>query len=68
MGTFTHAPPLPPPALAVRISAYSPAVPSGVLVDALKAAMNATGPESAGAGGAGMGAGKGKRKVVRVRG
>jgi len=68
MGTFTHVPPLPPPALAVRISAYSPAVPSGVLVDALKAAMNATGPEGAGAGGAGMGVGKGKRKVVRVRG
>jgi len=68
MGAFTHTPPLPPPALAVRVSAYSPAVPSGVLVDALKAAMNAAGPEGAGAGGAGAGAGKGKRKVIRVRG
>ncbi|KLO16109.1 signal recognition particle, SRP19 subunit [Schizopora paradoxa] len=67
IGAYTHAPPIPPPALAVRVSAYSPALPSGVLVDALKAAMNA-GPEGAAGGGAGMGAGKGKRKVVRVRG
>lgn len=68
IGAFTHTPPIPAPALAVRVSVYSPALPSGVLVDALKAAMNATGPEGAAAGGAGMGAGKGKRKVVRVRG
>lgn len=69
-------PPDPLPSLANRVSPYSPALPSGVLIETVKAGMNAT--ESAGAGGApgapgqggtGAGAGaKGKRKVVRVRG
>jgi len=70
-------PPTPHPSLANRLSSYSPAVPSGVLIEAVKAGMNAT---EAGAGGAtgpgagpggglgGAGVGKGKRKVVRVRG
>jgi signal recognition particle subunit SRP19 len=70
-------PPTPHPPLANRVSSYSPALVSGVLIDAVKAGMNATeaggagGPAGPGAGpggpgGAGMG--KGKRKVVRVRG
>jgi len=71
-------PPSPHPPLANRLSPYSPALVSGVLIETVKAGMNA---EGAGAGGAtgpgagpgaggpgGAGAGKGKRKVVRVRG
>ncbi|KAI0252937.1 signal recognition particle, SRP19 subunit [Lactifluus subvellereus] len=58
-------PPEPQPALKSRISTYSPAVPSGVLIDTVRAGMNAT--EGQGAIG-GIPGGKGKRKVVRVRG
>jgi signal recognition particle subunit SRP19 len=67
-------PPTPHPPLANRVSLYSPALVSGVLIETVKAGMNATegtggaagaGP-GVGPGGAGMG--KGKRKVVRVRG
>ncbi|KAJ7089257.1 signal recognition particle, SRP19 subunit [Mycena belliarum] len=68
-------PPLPLPPLAARVSPYSPALASGVLVDAVKAGMAAQAQEAAQApvGAApgqpgGAGAGKGKRKVVRVRG
>ncbi|KAH8115967.1 hypothetical protein DFH11DRAFT_1876538 [Phellopilus nigrolimitatus] len=51
--------------LARRVSAYSPALPSGVFVDTVKASLCA----EAVAGGAPLGAGgKGKRKVVRRRG
>ncbi|KAH8115969.1 signal recognition particle, SRP19 subunit [Phellopilus nigrolimitatus] len=61
-------PPEPQPPLARRVSAYSPALPSGVLVDTVKAGLSAAAAEAA-AGGAPPGAGgKGKRKVVRVRG
>lgn len=64
------APPSPNPPLASRVSQYSPAIASGILVDTVKAGMNAT--EGAGAPGAAPGtaggSGKGKRKVVRVRG
>jgi len=66
MGEIEHTPPMPPPALAVRVSAHSPALTSGVLVDALKASMNAPSADAPGAGG-GSAAGKGKRKIVRVR-
>ncbi|KAF5356631.1 hypothetical protein D9758_008229 [Tetrapyrgos nigripes] len=66
-------PPEPHPPLASRVSPYSPALSTGVLIETVKAGMNAQ--ESApGAGGAGTGAPgmpgmqKGKRKVVRVRG
>jgi len=70
-------PPTPHPPLAKRVSSYSPALVSGVLIDAVIAGMNAAEPGGAGGpagqgagqgspGGAGMG--KGKRKVVRVRG
>ena len=59
-------PPEPLPPLASRLSAFSPSLPSGVLVDAIKAGMNAAAAENA-ALPPGMG-GKGKRKVVRVRG
>ncbi|GLB39175.1 putative SRP19 protein [Lyophyllum shimeji] len=64
-------PPEPLPPLASRVSPYSPAVSTGVLIETVKAGMNAT--ENAMPGGAptpGMpgGAQKGKRKVVRVRG
>lgn len=58
-------PPEPQPALKSRVSAYSPAVPSGVLIDTVRAGMNAT--EGQGAIG-GIPGGKGKRKVVRMRG
>ncbi|KAH9974765.1 signal recognition particle, SRP19 subunit [Lactifluus volemus] len=58
-------PPEPQPALKSRVSPYSPAVPSGVLIDTVRAGMNAT--EGQGAIG-GVPGGKGKRKVVRVRG
>ncbi|KAI0271024.1 signal recognition particle, SRP19 subunit [Russula aff. rugulosa BPL654] len=58
-------PPEPQPALKSRVSAHSPALPSGVLIDTIRAGMNAT--EGQGAAG-GIPSGKGKRKVVRVRG
>ncbi|KAI6037606.1 signal recognition particle, SRP19 subunit [Pisolithus marmoratus] len=62
-------PPEPHPPLASRLSAYSPALPTGVLIDTVKAGMNA---QDQGAGlGPGMAGGapqKGKRKVIRVRG
>lgn len=59
-------PPEPLPPLANRLSSYSPALPSGVLVDTIKAGMNAASADNAIGGPAG--GGKGKRKVVRVRG
>jgi len=72
-GRRSPVPPTPHPPLASRVSPYSPALASGVLIETVKAGMNAT--EGAGAGGAGApgspagaGMGKGKRKVVRVRG
>ncbi|KAH9991589.1 signal recognition particle, SRP19 subunit [Russula vinacea] len=58
-------PPEPQPALKSRVSAHSPALPSGVLIETIRAGMNAT--EGQGAAG-GIPGGKGKRKVVRVRG
>lgn len=67
-------PPEPLPDLANRVSAYSPALSTGVLVETVKAGMNATESAGTGAGMPGPGGpaagagGKGKRKVVRVRG
>ena len=66
-------PPTPHPPPASRISPLSPALVSGVLIETVKAGMNATegagGPAGPGAvPGAGGAGGKGKRKVVRVRG
>ncbi|KAI0341436.1 signal recognition particle SRP19 subunit [Trametopsis cervina] len=58
------APPAPHPPLANRVSPYSPALVSGVLIDTVKAGMNAPDPIMGAPGGGG---GKGKRKVVRVR-
>ena len=58
-------PPEPRPPLASSVSAYSPALPSGTLVETVKAGMNAIAAENANAP---PGSGKGKRKVVRVRG
>ncbi|KAH7882392.1 signal recognition particle, SRP19 subunit [Phlebopus sp. FC_14] len=62
-------PPEPQPPLASRLSPYSPALPTGVLIETVKAGMNAQdqGP-GANPGIAGGGVQKGKRKVVRVRG
>ncbi|KIK70246.1 hypothetical protein GYMLUDRAFT_34732 [Collybiopsis luxurians FD-317 M1] len=71
-------PPEPTPSLAARVSPYSPALSTGVLIETVKAGMNASDSNAGGAGGPG-GAGaspfgapagpqKGKRKVVRVRG
>jgi signal recognition particle subunit SRP19 len=76
--------PHPLPALAERVSHYSPALESGMLIDAVKAGMTAqdgtgtpgAGPGGEGGDGAGAGkgqgqqgpGGKGKRKVIRVRG
>ncbi|KAF9559467.1 signal recognition particle, SRP19 subunit [Agrocybe pediades] len=69
-------PPEPLPSLANRVSPYSPALSTGMLIETVKAGMNATegsgataGAGAPGVGGAAPGAGaKGKRKVVRVRG
>ncbi|KAF8970149.1 signal recognition particle, SRP19 subunit [Flammula alnicola] len=65
-------PPEPHPPLASRVSSYSPAISTGVLIETVKAGMNATEANAIGAGpggsGAPGGASKGKRKVVRVRG
>ncbi|KAJ3935782.1 MAG: signal recognition particle, SRP19 subunit [Lentinula lateritia] len=66
--------PLPP--LASRVSPYSPALPTGVLIDTVKAGMNAVENNTGTSGtlgapspfGASGGPQKGKRKVVRVRG
>ncbi|KAG6379700.1 signal recognition particle SRP19 subunit [Boletus reticuloceps] len=60
------APPQPEPPLASRVSPYSPALATGVLVETIKAGMNAQDQGPAGPGSGGMQ--KGKRKVVRVRG
>ncbi|KIJ63205.1 hypothetical protein HYDPIDRAFT_156745 [Hydnomerulius pinastri MD-312] len=62
-------PPQPEPPLASRVSPYSPALATGVLLETVKAGMNAQ-DQGAGAapGMAGGGMQKGKRKVVRVRG
>ena len=59
-------PPQPWPPLTSRVSPYSPALPSGVLIETVKAGMSAEAVP--GVGGGGGGGGKGKRKVVRVRG
>ncbi|KAM5541741.1 hypothetical protein V8D89_004470 [Ganoderma adspersum] len=58
-------PPQPWPQLTSRISPYSPVLPSGVLIETVKAGMTAEVAPGVGGGGGG---GKGKRKVVRVRG
>ena len=60
-------PPDPHPSLASRVSAYSPALPTGVLIETVKAGMNAQETAGSGAGTGAAGAQKGKRKVVRVR-
>jgi len=66
-------PPEPHPPLASRVSPYSPALSTGVLIETVKAGMNAQESNQGAVGGPG-GAGvpnipsKGKRKVVRVRG
>ncbi|KAJ3714641.1 signal recognition particle, SRP19 subunit [Lentinula guzmanii] len=69
-------PPEPLLPLASRLSPYSPALPTGVLIDTVKAGMNATENNAGALGapgapspfGAPGGPQKGKRKVVRVRG
>ncbi len=62
-------PPEPQPPLANRVSAYSPALASGMLIEAVKAGMSATEANAPpGAPAPGSGVQKGKRKVVRVRG
>ncbi|KZV96870.1 signal recognition particle, SRP19 subunit [Exidia glandulosa HHB12029] len=60
-------PPTPLPPMSERVSQYSPALESGVLVEAVKASMN---PPQDGSGAPAIpgGAGKGKKKVIRVRG
>ncbi|KAI0070996.1 signal recognition particle, SRP19 subunit [Panus rudis PR-1116 ss-1] len=63
-GRTLPSPPAPQPPLSSRVSPYSPALVSGVLIETVKAGMSA----QEGAAGPGMGGGKGKRKVVRVRG
>lgn len=71
-GRQVPVPPEPQPALANRVSPYSPSISSGVLIETVKAGMNASEPSPIGAApgapGAPGGAAKGKRKVVRVRG
>lgn len=63
-------PPEPHPPLGSRVSPYSPAISTGVLIETVKAGMNAVENSAVGSGPGGppAGAGKGKRKVVRVRG
>ncbi|KAG6334507.1 hypothetical protein ID866_4578 [Astraeus odoratus] len=60
-------PPEPHPPLANRLSPYSPILPTGVLIETVKAGMNAQ-DQGAGPGMTGGGMQKGKRKVIRVRG
>jgi len=66
-GCRLPAPPEPQPALASRLSPYSPAIATGVLIETIKAGMNAQEAPGGAMGGPNMGQ-KGKRKVVRVRG
>ena len=68
-GRALPVPPEPFPPLAERVSPFSPALASGVLIDTVKAGMNAQEkePAQAGAANANAAAGKGKRKVIRVR-
>jgi signal recognition particle subunit SRP19 len=63
-------PPQPYPPLDQRVSGMSPGVVSGVLIDAVKAGMDAMKQQNAEAqnAAAAAGVGKGKRKVLRVRG
>ncbi|KAH8817696.1 signal recognition particle, SRP19 subunit [Flagelloscypha sp. PMI_526] len=74
-------PPEPHPPLSNRVSSYSPAIATGMLIDTVKAGMNAEQqpgvaggsgqpgqPGTPGGAGAQGAAGKGKRKVIRVRG
>ncbi|KZT28048.1 signal recognition particle, SRP19 subunit [Neolentinus lepideus HHB14362 ss-1] len=62
-------PPQPEPELASRVSPYSPALATGMLLETVKAGVNsqepAPGTPGTGPGGVSQ---KGKRKVVRVRG
>jgi signal recognition particle subunit SRP19 len=63
-------PPEPEPPLGTRVSPYSPALSTGVLIETVKAGMNAqenAGNVGGGAGSTGAGGQKGKRKLVRVR-
>lgn len=66
----TPKPPKPYPPLAQRISAISPGIVSGVLIDSVKAGMDAMKQQQAETqnAAAAAGVGKGKRKVIRVRG
>lgn len=63
-------PPEPYPPLVSRLSPYSPAISTGVLIETVKAGMNAVENSAVGGspGGPPAGTAKGKRKVVRVRG
>ena len=63
-------PPEPLPPIAARLSAYSPALPTGVLIETVKAGMNAEAGAAAAPGGAPQipAGGKGKRKIIRARG
>jgi len=64
-------PPEPHPPLGSRVSPYSPAISTGVLIETVKAGMNAVENSAIGGPPGGPpagGAAKGKRKVVRVRG
>jgi len=56
-----------PPSGPPRLSEYSPAQEANILIETVKAGMNAP-PPGEGAGGQAALGGKGKRKVVRVRG
>ena len=64
-------PPEPHPPLNSRVSTYSPAISSGVLIETVKAGMNAVENSAIGAGPGTpptAAAAKGKRKLMRVRG
>ena len=63
-------PPEPHPPLSSRVSTYSPAISAGVLIETVKAGMNAAENSAVGTSPAvpPAGAAKGKRKVVRMRG
>ena len=70
-GRRVPVPPEPLPPLSSRVSQYSPAVSTGVLIETVKSGMNATENPIPGAGSTPSASGgmqKGKRKVVRVRG
>ncbi|PFH47383.1 hypothetical protein AMATHDRAFT_152197 [Amanita thiersii Skay4041] len=67
-GRRVPVPPEPHPELASRVSPYSPAISTGVLVETVKAGMNGNETQGGAGGPVHGGLQKGKRKIIRLRG